>query len=477
MFGTSGVRGEVGQKVTAQLAFDVGRALASEGYERVVVGRDARESGELLADAVSAGLRDCGADAVRAGVVSTPTLARSVWQVNGDAGVEVTASHNPPKDNGLKLWDVTSQAFDRPKLDAIADRVGNEKFAPQSSQELGSEISAPDLEANHRDALRETTDLGGADDCDGPDGEDDYDDEESRDGSDGANLSVVVDAGNGPGILTADALRDLGCSVATLNGERDGRLSGRPSEPTADHCADLRAIVAGGDADFGVAHDGDADRMMAVTEDGEFVAGDVLLALFGRHYAEEGTQVAAPLNTSLAVDDALESVGASLTRTRVGDGYVADRLQDEGVVFGGEPSGAWIWPDETYCPDGPLAACRLAELVAEEGPLSELVETVATYPTKRTSVRTDDKRAKMEGVADALADEYDDLDTRDGVRAEVEDGWFLVRASGTQPLVRVTAEAETDERASELFDEAVALVERVEVAEENGSATTGTETR
>ncbi|UPV76789.1 phosphoglucosamine mutase (plasmid) [Halorussus limi] len=444
MFGTSGIRGEVGQKVTAQLAFDVGRALASEGHDRVVVGRDARESGKLLADAVSAGLRDCGADAVRAGVVATPTLARSVWQVNGDAGVEVTASHNPPKDNGLKLWDVTSRAFDRSKRDAVADRVADGTFAPRSSSELGSEIAAPDLAENHRAALREATDLD-------------------------ADLSVVVDAGNGPGVLTADALRDLGCSVTTLNGERDGRLSGRPSEPTADHCRDLRAVVAGSDADFGVAHDGDADRTMAVTEDGEFVPGDVLLALFGRRYAEEGTQVAAPLNTSLAVDDALASVGASLTRTKVGDGFVAERLREEGVVFGGEPSGAWIWPDETFCPDGPLAACRLAQLVGEEGPLGELVETVETYPTERTSVRTDDKRAKMEAAADALADEYDDLDTRDGVRVEVEDGWFLVRASGTQPLVRVTAEAETEARAGELFDRAVELVDESSVGSAGGS--------
>src|SRR6056297_1209735 len=128
MFGTSGVRGEVGQKVTAQLAFDVGRALASEGYDRVVVGRDARESGPLFADAVSAGVRDCGSDAVRAGVVTTPTLARSVWRVDGDAGVMVTASHNPPKDNGLKLWDVTSQAFDESKRNAVAERLRNETF-------------------------------------------------------------------------------------------------------------------------------------------------------------------------------------------------------------------------------------------------------------------------------------------------------------------------------------------------------------
>ncbi|WP_137287802.1 phosphoglucosamine mutase [Halorussus salinisoli] len=434
MFGTSGIRGEVGQKVTAQLAFDVGRALASEGYERVVVGRDARESGPLFADAVSAGVRDCGGDAVRAGVVATPTLARSVWRVDGDAGVMVTASHNPPKDNGLKLWDVTSQAFDESKQAAIADRLRNDKFEPQGSQQLGAEISAPDLDENHRSALCETTDL---------------DDD----------LSVVVDAGNGPGILTADVLRDLGCSVTTVNGERDGRLSGRPSEPTADHCSDLCAIVAGTDADFGVAHDGDADRMMAVTDEGEFVSGDVLLALFGRRYAEEGTQVAAPLNTSLAVDDALASVGASLTRTKVGDGFVADRLRDENVVFGGEPSGAWIWPDETLCPDGPLAACRLAQLVSERGPLSELVETVETYPTKRTSIPTDDKRAQMEAVVESLTDEYDEVDTRDGVRVGVDDGWFLVRASGTQPLVRVTAEAETDDRATQLFDRAVELVE------------------
>jgi phosphoglucosamine mutase len=439
MFGTSGIRGEVGRKVTAQLAFDVGRALASEGYDKVLVGRDARESGTVLADAVSAGLRDCGADAVRAGVVTTPTLARSVWQVDGDAGVMVTASHNPPKDNGLKLWDITSQAFDGQKRVAVADRLENQDFESVRSQELGEEIPAPDLAENHRNALAAAIDIGGD-----------------------ADLSVVVDAGNSPGILTADVLRDLGCSVTTLNGELDGRLSGRPSEPTAENCRSLRAIVAESDADFGVAHDGDADRMMAVTESGEFVSGDVLLALFGRRYAEEGTKVAAPLNTSLAVDDALQSVGASLTRTRVGDGYVAERLQDPGVVFGGEPSGAWIWPDEAFCPDGPLAACRLAELVSERGSLDDLVADIETYPTKRTSVRTDEKRERMQLVAETLREEYDDVDTRDGIRVAVEGGWFLVRASGTQPLVRVTAEADTDERATELFDRAVELVERAD---------------
>ncbi|WP_135823784.1 phosphoglucosamine mutase [Halorussus ruber] len=441
MFGTSGIRGEVGKQVTAQLAFDVGRALASEGYDKVLVGRDARESGTVLADAVSAGLRDCGADAVRAGVVTTPTLARSVWQVDGDAGVMVTASHNPPKDNGLKLWDITSQAFDGQKRVSVADRLENQDFESVRSQELGEEIPAPDLAENHRNALTAAIDL---------------------DGDSGDDLSVVVDAGNSPGILTADVLRDLGCSVTTLNGEFDGRLSGRPSEPTAENCRGLRAIVAESDADFGVAHDGDADRMMAVTESGEFVSGDVLLALFGRRYAEEGTKVAAPLNTSLAVDDALRSVGASLTRTKVGDGYVAERLQDSGVVFGGEPSGAWIWPDEAFCPDGPLAACRLAEIVSERGSLDDLVADIETYPTKRTSVRTDEKRERMQMVAETLREEYDDVDTRDGIRVEVDGGWFLVRASGTQPLVRVTAEAETDERATELFDRAVELVERAD---------------
>lgn len=245
----------------------------------------------------------------------------------------------------------------------------------------------------------------------------------------------------------------------TLNGQRDGRFPGRPSEPTRETLGDLSSVVATTAASLGIAHDGDADRMVAVDETGTFVPKDVLLALFAREAATAGDTVAVPVGTSRAVDDALSRTGASVTRTRVGDGAVAERAVQPGVVFGGEPSGAWIWPAETPCPDGPLAACKLVELVAARGPLSSLVDGVETYPIRRTSVRVDEKRAVMDRVREDARDRYDDVDLLDGVYVGVDDGWLLLRASGTEPIIRLTAEARDEFRAEQLEADGIGLLE------------------
>ncbi|MDS0477592.1 phosphoglucosamine mutase [Natrinema sp. 1APR25-10V2] len=434
MFGTSGIRGPVGTEVTASLALSVGRAVASDGYDRVVVGRDVRKSGAVLTDALTAGLRECGADVLEAGVASTPTVARAVPRTDADAGIVVTASHNPAPDNGLKLWAASGKAFDPEQLEGIAARLEAEEYDLQPWDGQGSSDPLPDATERHAAALREAVTVG-----DPP--------------------SVVVDVGNGTGGLTARVLSAIGCDVTTLNGQRDGAFPGRPSEPTRETLADLSALVAATDAELGVAHDGDADRMLAVDETGSFVPKDVLLALFAREAASDGDTVAAPVGTSMAVDDALATVGASVTRTRVGDGFVADRAARPGVVFGGEPSGAWIWPDETPCPDGPLAACKLVELVADRGPLSGLVGSVETYPIRRRSLEVADKAAVMERVRDRVRERYDDVDVLDGVYVDADGGWFLLRASGTEPVVRVTAEARDTARAEQLEADAVAVLE------------------
>ena len=434
MFGTSGVRGTVGDEITAELALSVGRALASEGYDRVVVGRDTRDSGRMLTDALTAGVRECGADVVDVGVAATPTVARSIERVDADAGVVVTASHNPAGDNGIKLWNDTGMAFDGQQRAAIADRVADRDFTLETEAGLGERSTDDDATAAHVAALVDAVDLEGT-------------------------LSVAVDVGNGAGGVTATALRDLGCEVWTLNATPDGTFPARPSEPTAEACGKLASFVAATDVDLGVAHDGDADRMMAVDETGRFVPGDLMLALFARSVATPGSRVAAPLNTSLAVDDALDPLGATVEHTKVGDVFVAERAQEPDVIFGGEPSGAWIWPEETLCPDGALAACRLVEMVSREGPLSEQLAEVAEYPIRRTSVEVAGKSAVMDLVAESVRERYDDCDASDGIRVDVGDGWFLVRASGTEPLVRVTAEARDEARADELFERARSFVD------------------
>ena len=436
MFGTSGVRGAVGEDVTAELALSIGRALASEGYDRVVVGRDARTSSPLLADAAVAGLLECGTDAIRIGEAATPTVARGVDWYDAGAGLMVTASHNPAPDNGLKLWNRSGQAFDERQRESVARRVRENDYALARWDELGDESRRTDAPSRHARTLADAVSV---------------EDE----------LTVVVDVGNGVGGVTADALGRLGCEVRTLNAQPDGRFPGRPSEPTAENCRDLTALVAATDADFGVAHDGDADRMRAVTGDGTFLDGDVLLALFARDAATPGERVAVPVDTSLAVADLLSAHEVAVERTRVGDVYVAERATDPSVTFGGEPSGAWIWPDETLCPDASLAACRLAELVAARGSLAALVEAVETYPIRRGSVETDEKERVMEGVRERVRREYGTVETVDGVRVDTGEGWFLIRASGTEPLVRVTAEARSEARAEDVFEEAKRVVESV----------------
>ncbi|MFC4357941.1 phosphoglucosamine mutase [Halobium salinum] len=436
MFGTSGIRGTVGEEVTADLALAVGRAVASEGAETVVVGRDPRESGELLAAAASAGARECGATVLDAGMVSTPALARAVGREDADAGIMLTASHNPAPDNGLKLWNPSGQAFDTAQQEAIERRIGTEDYDLRAWDGIGEERDLPGVTDRHVDALVDA--VAGTEEAEQP----------------LAGLTVAVDVGNGAGGATADALTRLGAHVYTLNAQPDGSFPSRPSEPTGDNCQALREFVAGTDADLGVAHDGDADRMRACTESGRFVDGNVNLALFAGAVAREGTRVAAPLNVSLAVEDALEAKGASLTRTRVGDVFVAEAATDDDVVFGGEESGAWIWPDETLCPDGPLAACRLAALVAREGSLDALVDGVETYPHLYEVLETDRKRELMAAVEDLVRAEFDAdrISAIDGVHVRTDDGWFMIRASGTEPKIRYRAEARDEADARRLLE-------------------------
>ena len=434
MFGTSGIRGEFGTDVTAGLALDAGRAVASAGASRVVLGRDGRPTGKPLSDAVAAGLSECGADVVRLGVVASPTVARAVGWHDADAGVTVTGSHNPPADNGLKFWGESGRAMVGRRQAKLVRRMERDEYEVRPWDEVGTVSTASNAVSRHVDAIAD----------------------------DGAvsDLDVVLDVGNGTGGLTAAALRRTGCRVRTLDADRDGSFPARPSEPTAENCARLAAVVAGSDADLGVAHDGDADRMMAVTESGTFVSGDALLAVFAREAAEAGDEVAVPVDTSIVVSEALEAIGATPSHTKVGDGHVAARAALDGVVFGGEPSGVWIWPGVTPCPDGPLAAVRLAKLVARRGSFDDLIDDVPSASIRRGSVETEDRETVVDRVRGYVAGRYPDTTALDGVRVNVEDGWFLVRASGTQPLVRVTAEARTEDRVDSLFRTAKCLVDR-----------------
>jgi len=422
MFGTSGVRGVVGEDVTVELALRIGAAVG-EDTEVLTVGRDTRQTGKALEDAVVSGALSAGADVERVGIAPTPTVVRHA----DDTALVVTASHNPPEYNGFKPWNADGTAYDEEQRAAVEERVRSEEGAADPSG-FGKERVVDDVLGQHADAVVEA--VGSAD------------------------IRVVVDSAGGAGSrITPRVLRRLGCDVVTVNCEYDGSFSARLSEPTDEHLDDLKEAVVAYDADLGLAHDGDADRIAAVDASGEYVEPDRLMAIFALW--EGADSVVAPVNTSTVVDEV-----ADVRRTAVGDVNVAEELKRGGGGFGGEPSNNWIFPDETLTPDGVLAAAKLVALATEK-PLGDRLDELPPRFVRRGNFEVADERKEdvMSEVERRAEEEYGEYTAVDGVRIEVDGGWFLVRASGTEPKVRVTAEGETADRGDEVYEDAVGLLE------------------
>ena len=233
----------------------------------------------------------------------------------------------------------------------------------------------------------------------------------------------------------------MGCDVITLNAQLDGYFPARNPEPNDANLGLLKKAVVEFDADLGIAQDGDADRMMAVDENGVFVTGDEMLAIFAGYECKAGGTLVVPVDTSMIVDDALPD--SNVVRTRVGDVYVAEEIKRTGADFGGEPSGSWIFPRVSYCPDGIYAAARLIEIVRDTG-LADLRQRLPQYPTKRGTVICDnDKKESVMNMVGSEMGALGKVTDIDGVRVEMDDGWLLVRPSGTEPKIRITAEART----------------------------------
>ncbi|WP_435096117.1 phosphomannomutase [Halarchaeum sp. P4] len=426
LFGTAGIRGSAQSRVTPDLALEVARA-AGRNADAFVVGRDGRVTGDALAAAVSAGLTSAGADVTVVGQVPTPALA---WASRGRHGVMLTASHNPPEDNGIKLFDDGVEYGDAQEA-AVEDAVaaGTE---PARWNEWG-ERERDEILADYRDAVADYARGHGA----------------SLDG-----LTVAVDCGNGmASVATPQVLRDLGAHVVTLNANVDGHFPGRPSKPTPETIRDLRSFVAEGDADIGLAHDGDADRIVVVDSDGDVVHEDTVVAVLAEHYTRT-SDVANPVvvttpNASARVDERVTEAGGRVERVRLGalhEGIKAARSEGGDVVFAAEPwkhihtrFGGWI--------DGVASAAVLSRLVADAGGLDALRAPVTERPYRKVSVECPDdlKAAVMDALAEDLPTAFADADveTEYGVRLAFPDGsWTLVRPSGTEPYVRVYAESD-----------------------------------
>jgi len=427
LFGSSGIRGIANVDVTPELAMAVGRVLGAS-YGSVIVGRDPRLTGEMLASALIAGVLASGADATDAGMVSTPTLARGAKDYK--CGVVITASHNPAPYNGIKVWNPDGVAFDEAQQEEIEAALERKSFSHAAWNKVGTRHMRADLANLHERSILAAVGH--------------------------ATLKVVVDCGSGAtSEITPSVLKGMGCKVTALNAHPDGHFPGRDPEPTEENLELLRRTVRALEADLGIAHDGDGDRMVAVDEKGQFVGGDKLLAVFAKREVKKAAVV--PVDTSMAIDEMLPK--AKVYRTRVGDVYVAQEVRRRNADFGGEPSGTWMFPRVTMCPDGVYAAAHLVSIV-KDTPLSELVAQVPQFPILRGAVPfPSGQREAIASRLDAALRGLDGkLETVDGWRLGFEDGWFLVRLSGTEPKVRITAEARTEARAKELYELALSKV-------------------
>ncbi|NJE05389.1 phosphoglucosamine mutase [Thermococcus sp. M36] len=438
-FGTSGIREVVNEKLTPELALKVGRALGTYlGGGTVVVGKDTRTSGEMLKRALISGLLSTGIDVIDIGLAPTPLTGFAIKLYGADAGVTITASHNPPEYNGIKVWQANGMAY-TPEMENELEGIlesGNFKKAPWN--EIGN-LRTANPRGEYIKAALDMVRL-----------EDSY--------------TVVLDSGNGAGsILSPYLQRELGNKVISLNSHPSGFFV-RELEPNAKSLAMLAKTVRVMDADVGIAHDGDADRIGVVDDEGNFIEYEVMLSLIAGYTLRKfgKGKIITTVDAGFALDDYVRPLGGEVVRTRVGDVAVADELAKHGGVFGGEPSGTWIMPQWNLTPDGIFAGALVLEMIDRLGPLSELARDVPRYVTLRAKIPCpNEKKAKaMEIIArEALKTfDYRRLIDIDGVRIENDEWWVLFRPSGTEPIMRITLEAHTEEKARGLMEKAEKLV-------------------
>jgi phosphomannomutase/phosphoglucomutase len=447
IFGSSGVRGVANEELTPAFALAVAQAAGREfGVDRVALARDTRRTGPMLADAAASGLASVGCDVDRLGVVPTPGL-QAYCEREGLPGVMITASHNPPQYNGIKLVGASGVELTRDRLDTVESYLGDDP-ALVDWNETGRGHDVDSARRGYREQLLAAVD---------------------REAIADADLTVALDPGHGAGALTSpDFFRDLGCSVLTVNGQPDGRFPGRDPEPVAANLAALKRLVRTTDADLGIAHDGDADRAIFVDETGTFVEGDAALAALAAAELEAGDVAISAVNASQRLVDVVDAVGADLRLTAIGSTNIITAIreqQHEGrrVPIAGEGNGGIIFPDYRIARDGAYTAAQFCERLADRT-VSDLVADFDDYHNvrKNVSYATPEERDAMLEAIERYAEAADaDVDTTDGYRLDYGDAWVLARPSGTEPVVRVYAEARDRDRASDL---AAALVDAVESA-------------
>jgi len=441
LFGTNGIRGVVNEDMNVDLALGIGKAWGTFlkrtiTRPNVAIGTDARLSNDMLKNAISAGLLATGCNVVDLGLVPTPTLQYAVKKKEYDSGVIITASHNPPQFNGIKGVASDGTEFSKDVEDEIEKIYFEKSFVLPEWKNVGK-YSFWDGAINlYIEGILDVVDVKAIKK---------------------KQFHVVLDCGNGAGSLVAPILlRKLGCKVTELYCEPDGTFPGRNSEPIPENLTDLMKKVPEVKADLGVAQDGDADRAIFVDENGTYIWGDKTLAL-GAKYAtkDHGGIAVTPVTTSSCFDDVVLENGGKVIHTAVGSPIVARVMMENNAVFGGEENGGLIFPEMQYCRDSAMSIAKVLEIMAKENKkLSELIDEIPKYEVFKTKMPCphDKKKQVMKKLVEITKNNPDvkQVDETDGIKLYLENGWVLMRPSGTEPIFRVYSESRDKKTAESL---------------------------
>lgn len=439
LFGTDGARGVANTQITCELAFKLGQAAVAFQGKTILIGKDTRLSGDMLEASVAAGIMSMGGTALLAGIIPTPAIALLVRELHCDGGIVISASHNPPEYNGIKLFD--AQGFKLP--DAVEDKI--EAFV------TGGGASAEELPAGDAVGVALPVD----DACEL------YITHAvatvANEGIDLAGLKVALDVGHGAACMTsAEALRRLGAEVIVINEDFDGTDINVQCGST--HLGPVRSLVAELGADVGIAHDGDADRVMLVDDQGNVLDGDVVEAVCAIDLHKRGllpgNTVVSTVMCNLGLVHALRDAGIELIQTKVGDRYVLEAMREGGFVLGGEQSGHMIFLEHNSTGDGLVTALQFLAACKRAGKsVAEAASVMTRFPQTLVNVHVRDKHA-VEGNAAVVA-------AVKAAEAELGDsGRVLLRPSGTEPVVRVMVEAASAEEAERHAHAIAEVVER-----------------
>ncbi|KZX14429.1 phosphoglucosamine mutase [Methanobrevibacter curvatus] len=444
LFGTFGVRRIANEVLTPEFASRLAASYGTIVKGKIAIGGDTRTTTKMIKNAIAAGLLSAGCEVVDCGILPTPALQYAVRNYyNG--GIMITASHNPPKYNGIKFLDDLGIGISD-EMDLAVEEI---YFDKEPDRVPWNQI--PEIFTNDRII-------------------DEYIDEVLKrvdvEAIKNAKFKVILDPGSGAGCFTSPyILEKLGVQLITLNAQADGFFPGRDPEPTEINLQTLIATVKELKADIGFAHDGDADRTICIDEKGNFVQGDKSFALIEKLMLKEngGGLIVTTVATSQAIEDiAVENNGEFLA-TAVGDLIVARKLHEDNGLFGGEENGGLIFPEFVYGRDAALSTAKILELMAKEKkPLSELVNELPIYYSQKMKIECDD--AIKEEIMDKISEEVENLgfkiDRTDGVKIFKDEGWVIIRPSGTEPIFRSFSESKSETDAEDLANWGISLIKK-----------------